>query len=194
MNGRVMLLSLPVRRPTTAGKSSAEFAGDFGTAMRRGEALFLRADGSAGFLESGCFFGSCDEVVEVRQCGARHRRAEVFFDFAENYLFVGSSKCVSFAEFFGAGGASRAVDVVFGRGRHVVVDDVRDAFDVNTARGDVGCHHYLILALLETFQRCDSLSLCAVAVQRGDVNMDALKKFLHFIGAMFGAGENENCR
>ena len=38
----------------------------------------------------------------------------------------------------GAAGAADAVDVVVGRGRHVVVDDVRQLLDVEAARGDVG--------------------------------------------------------
>ena len=38
----------------------------------------------------------------------------------------------------GAAGPADAMDVRLGRGRHVVVDDVRQLRDVEAARGDVG--------------------------------------------------------
>ena len=49
----------------------------------------------------------------------------------------------------GASGSSDAMDEVFGNLRQIVVHHVRDAFDVNAARGDVGGDQNAIVAFLE---------------------------------------------
>jgi hypothetical protein len=49
-------------------------------------------------------------------------------------------------------GSTRTADTmgeILGNLRKIVVYDMRNVVDVNAARGDIGCHHHAILALLE---------------------------------------------
>ena len=54
----------------------------------------------------------------------------------------------------GAAGAADAVHVVFGALRQIEVDDVRDAGDVDAARGDVGRHQQAHLAAAQAGRSC----------------------------------------
>ena len=52
----------------------------------------------------------------------------------------------------GSTGAADSMDVIFGDGWQVVVDDEFDIFDIDAAGGDVGCDEYTIAAILETVE------------------------------------------
>jgi len=67
-----------------------------------------------------------------------------------------------------AAGAADAVNVVLGIRGHVVVDHVRNAGDVDAARGYVGGDHHLVFSVLETGERLDALVLRAIRVKDGD--------------------------
>ncbi len=67
----------------------------------------------------------------------------------------------------GATGAADAVHVGLGVDRQVVVDDVADALDVETARRDVGRDEDVQLSGLELVDRALALHLGDVAVDRG---------------------------
>ena len=62
----------------------------------------------------------------------------------------------------GAAGAPDAVHVIFRMLRHIVIDNVTDAGDVESARGDIGRDHDFVFAALESFERLDSLALSAI--------------------------------
>ena len=74
----------------------------------------------------------------------------------------------SVADVLGAAGAADPVHVIFRMLRHVVIDDVTDAGDVDPARGDVGRDHDFVFAALETFERLDAFALGAVRMQHRD--------------------------
>ena len=74
-------------------------------------------------------------------------------------LFLRADEADGVAHGLGAAGAADAVDVVLGVGGNVVVDDVRDAGDVDAAGGDVGGDHHLVAAALEAFEGLDALVL-----------------------------------
>ena len=63
----------------------------------------------------------------------------------------------------GASGASDAVNVIFRLFRKIVIDNMRDAVDVDTAGGDVGCDNDFAFAALETVEDADALVLSDVA-------------------------------
>ncbi len=65
-----------------------------------------------------------------------------------------------------AAGAADAVHVDFGRGRDVVVDDVRDVIDVEAARRDVGGDEHVGLLLPEELHDAVALLLFHAAVER----------------------------
>ena len=72
-------------------------------------------------------------------------------------------ECIASA--FGAAGASDAVDVCVGGVGHVEVDDMRNAFHIQAACGDVSGDHDLIRATPEAFESGLTLPLRTVAVQ-----------------------------
>ena len=49
--------------------------------------------------------------------------------------------------------AADAMDVGVGRVRHVEVDDMRDAFDMQTTHGDIGGNHDVVESASEALER-----------------------------------------
>ncbi len=66
------------------------------------------------------------------------------------------------------------VDVIFQLVRKVEIDDVRDAVDVDTARGDVGRNQDPDFAVLESLQGTLTLALGAIGVDGSATNTSAV--------------------
>ena len=92
----------------------------------------------------------------------------------------------------GAGGAADAVHVVLGLRGQVVVDDVRDAVDVDAAGDDVGGDEHAVGAVLEAVERVLALRLGAVGVDGRALDAAALQVLADPVGAVLGAGEDEH--
>ena len=92
----------------------------------------------------------------------------------------------------GPAGAADAVDVGLGVGRDVVVDDVADPLDVETAGGDVGGDEDVELARLELVDRALALHLRHVAVDghRGEATGPQLLG--EQLGLVLGADEDDH--
>ena len=107
-------------------------------------------------------------------------------------------EAAEFAEVFagdeGDGGAGReraasttdAVDVVFELVREVEVEDVGDAIDIYTARGDVGRDEHANLSGLEGLQGTLTLALRTVGVDGGTADVFTLELTTDAIGTMLG--------
>src|SRR6186997_2961125 len=91
----------------------------------------------------------------------------------------------------GAAGPADAVDVALAVGRRVEVDDVRDAVDVDAARGDVRGHQRAHLARLEARERGLALALGLVAVHRDGLDAGAGQALDEPVGAPLGAHVHE---
>jgi hypothetical protein len=74
----------------------------------------------------------------------------------------------------------------------VEIDVVRDAVDVDAARGDVGGDEDAHGADLEFVERTEPLTLRAVRVQGAGLDPGALELARDAIGAVLGAGEDED--
>ena len=72
------------------------------------------------------------------------------------------------ADILGATGPANAMDIILGMLRHIVIDDVTDAGDIEPPRSDIGRNHHFIFAALETFQRFNPFALGPVGMQNGD--------------------------
>jgi hypothetical protein len=131
-------------------------------------------------------------VVEALQLAAVEVLADNAFEAAE------------FAEVFardeGDGGTSRqrtagtadAVDVVFELVREVEIEDVGDAVDVDTARGDIGRDEHANLTILEGLQGALTLALRTVGVDGGTADVFTLELAADAIGTMFGPRKDEH--
>ena len=90
-----------------------------------------------------------------------------------------------------AAGAADAVHVALAILRRIEVDDVRDAVDVDAARGDVGGDERVDAAGLEARERLLALALGLVAVHR-DGRLALRREALDEpVGAALGAHEDE---
>src|SRR5689334_20428972 len=65
----------------------------------------------------------------------------------------------------GAPSASDAMHVILGVHRHVEIEDVAEALDVEAARGNIAAHRQAGLALLELVERLGARRLRHVAMQ-----------------------------
>ena len=88
-------------------------------------------------------------------------------------------------------GAADAMHVIFGMLRHIVINDVTDTGDIETARGDVGCDHHFVLATLETFQRFDALALSAIRMQHRHGMLSLFQFVSDPVGPMFRSRKNQ---
>ena len=131
-------------------------------------------------------------VGEVFHFHTRDCLADEAFDGEHMRRILGHHDGEGVAAVFGAAGAADAVDVIFGMLRHVVVDDVADVGDVQSARGDVGGDEHLVFAFAETFERLLAFLLRAVGMQHGHRVVVAFEQRGHAISPVLGAAENED--
>ena len=91
----------------------------------------------------------------------------------------------------GAAGAADAVDVELGHVRQIEVDDVREAVDVDAARGDVGRDQHAQLGVFEALERALAGALGFVAVDRGGGDAGLVQVLGDAVGAVLGAREDQ---
>ena len=95
------------------------------------------------------------------------------------------------AFFTGAPGAADAMDVIFAVRRQVVVDHVRDVFDIQAARRHIRGNQHGNGMLAEAVEYVLAPGLVQIAVQSFG-RVAALHQFIgQFLGAYTRAGENE---
>ena len=75
----------------------------------------------------------------------------------------------------GASGAPHSVNEVLGHLRKIVIHNMGDAFDVDTAGGYIGGHQDTVLAVLESVQGLVTLVLCAAAMDASGLHASAGK-------------------
>lgn len=114
----------------------------------------------------------------------------VFFDVRHDVCTVFADKTDGFA--FGAGTscAADAVDIVLRMIRQVVVDDMRDAGNMDSARGNIGCNDDFDFARFEFFQNFQAL--CLRNVTGEELRLDSVFiKMIHQIDIfLFPVSEN----
>ena len=91
----------------------------------------------------------------------------------------------------GPAGAADAMDVILGMDRHVEIEDVGQALDVEPARRDVARHQELDLAGLELLQRLGAVGLRHVAVQRRGVEAVLDQRAIEDVDVALAVAEDE---
>src|SRR5437588_11575880 len=74
----------------------------------------------------------------------------------------------SVADILRATSPPNAMDVIFRVFRDIVIDDVTDAGDVESPRGNIGRDHHFVFSALESFERLDPFALGAIRMQDRD--------------------------
>ena len=116
------------------------------------------------------------------------------FDLSQLVAFFAAAERRGDAGRAGPACAADAVDVNLRHLGQLVVDDVRDAVDIQPAGGDVGGHEHGRPVRLEGIQRALPHVLAFVAVDRRGANAGADQVFHDFVGPVLGAGEYERSR
>ena len=114
------------------------------------------------------------------------------FDGLERGNFLAVHERERVAHVLGAAGAADAMDIIFRMLRHIVIDDVTDAGDVEPARGNIGRDHHLVFAALESFERFDPLALSAIGMEHGDGVLRGLQRMRHPISVYFRPTKNQD--
>jgi len=107
-------------------------------------------------------------------------------------LFLRSDEGEGVPDGVDASGPADPMDVILGGVRHVVVDHVRDSFDVEPARRDVGGDQNLHPPAPQVSEGALALALAAIAVQRGNRMPTALEIASKLVRAVLRPGEHDH--
>lgn len=102
------------------------------------------------------------EISEILELKPRNFSPDEMLDRLQRLNFLAVHERKSVTDILGAAGATDAVNVIFRMLRHVVVDDVAYAGNVESACGDIGRDHDFVFAALKTVERFDPLALRTV--------------------------------
>jgi len=91
-------------------------------------------------------------------------------------------------------GAADAMNIGLGDLRQFKINNMADAVDVNAARRDVGRNERARLSASEGGQRALALPLALIAMDRGSTDARLVEGAGDAVGAVLGAGEDENAR
>ena len=69
--------------------------------------------------------------------------------------------------------------------RHIVIDNMTDAGDVESPRSDIGRDHHFVFPAFKPFERFDTFALSAIGMQNGDGMVPMLQFVRDAIGAVF---------
>ncbi len=134
-------------------------------------------------------------IVDRLDAGQLHfldRLAGGALDGAQHALLARGDEQDRIATAARAAGAADAVHVAFGVVRNVVVQHVADALHVQAARGHVGGHQHVQLAILQLLDGLLALRLLHVAVDGGGGQAARLQLACQFLGRRLGAGEDDH--
>ncbi len=120
---------------------------------------------------AGCRLGFEQNRVEVRkvfELQARNFSSDETFDRLQRRNFFAVHERERVADVLGAAGPTDPMYVIFGVFGYIVINHVADAGDIETARRDVGRHHYFVFATLKSFERLNAFALGAIGMQNSD--------------------------
>ena len=132
-----------------------------------------------------------DGVIKIRECLSLQRTQDAF-EGAYHIVIFRRDEREGITGPFCASCPPNAMDIGVDRIRHIIVDHVRDAFHIETARGDIGGDHDLKMPGLEASQRLFALPLGAIAVQTCDTESRVRDLTRNFLGATFCACEDQH--
>ena len=107
-------------------------------------------------------------------------------------MIVRSQKADGFAHGLGPPRPADPVDVILGMTGEVVVDDVGNTLHVDSPGSDIGGHQDPDTSALKVLQRPQPLVLGSVGVKGGHGNSFFFKTPGDPVGAVFGAGKDQD--
>ena len=154
-------------------------------------------------LQPAAFQHAGDLLEEARHATVVHRRHRRqphlldrlpggALDRAQHALLARGDEQDRLAAASGTAGAADPVHVALGVVRDVVVEHVADALHVQAARGHVGGHQHVELAVLELLDGALALLLLDVAVDRAGGHAARLQLLGQLLGGRLGPGEHDH--
>ncbi len=138
----------------------------------------------------------CDALIvhvfDRRQLHGFDRLAGVAFDDAQHVALTGCHEQDGVTLAARATGTPDTVDVGLRVVRDVVIDDVRDALDINAARCHIGSDDNIQLPVLQPGNRAFALRLRNITVQFGGVEAASAQFLGKFGGLKLGAHEHQH--
>ena len=131
----------------------------------------MRTATAYGASPAGSGFRFKEDGVEIRkvfELQPRNFSSDETFDRLQgrNFFTIHERECV--ADVLSAASPADSMHIIFGVLRHIVIDNVTDAGDVESARSDVGRDHHFVFSTLKAFQCFDALALGAVGMENCD--------------------------
>ena len=136
--------------------------------------------------------GGGDIVIEIAEVLPREVALDKTFKVTDAALIAGGDEGVSITLDSGATGAADAVDVVLVLEWEVVVDDVGDAGDIESTRGDIGADEDAKLRFFESIKRTLALVLGAVSVDRFGSDAGLIESLGEAASGVLHFSENED--
>ncbi len=107
----------------------------------------------------------------------------MFINTHQRQRFTGSSRTT---------GTPDTVDIIFRYVWQFIVDDVRQLFDIQTARSDIGRHQYANVTRFKISQRTGTRTLRFIPVDRRTADAIFIELFSQMVSAMFGTGKHQH--
>ena len=114
------------------------------------------------------------------------------FKSPDHAVILGCDKCEGVTQVVCAAGAADTMDIGISGVRHIEVDHMRDAFDVQASRGNIGGNHDLMLATPEALQRRLPLPLGPIAVETGDTMACSVQLLRELLRTVLRASEDQH--
>ena len=105
------------------------------------------------------------QIRKVLQLQPRNFLTDEMFYRLQGGQFLPIHQRKSVPDILSAASAPDSMHIIFWMLRHIVIDHVTHPGDVEPARRNIGRHHDLVFAALETFQRFNPFPLRAIGMQ-----------------------------
>lgn len=116
----------------------------------------------------------------------RDRIVDGFFDLLQQFHFAWIAKRNRDTFASRSGCTSDTVHIAFRIHRDVIIDDVADRRNIDSARRDVGCNEHVDFSGLELRQSFFARRLGFIAVNGKNLDSVALEMFNDLVGTVFG--------
>ena len=107
----------------------------------------------------------------------------MFINTHQRQRFTGSSRTT---------GTPDTVDIIFRYVWQFIVDDVRQLFDIQTARSDIGRHQYANVTRFKISQRTGTRTLRFIPVDRRTTDAIFIELLSQMVSAVFGTGKHQH--
>ncbi len=131
-------------------------------------------------------------VIESFRAFAHDAPPDETFERTQRSVILRSNETDRIANRMGAASSSNPMDVILGVHRKIVIHNMRNSIDIDSARCNIGRHQHPHGARFEILQRSEPLILRTVRMDRSRLDSACFEPTRDAVGAMFRAGKDKN--